>query len=49
VMVVAKMRGFDHQKDLRLYDIGPQGIQMGEPLTDHEGVLVGTPHPRRAE
>jgi len=43
VMVVAKMRGFDHRKDLRLYDIGPDGIEVGETLADHQGILVGAP------
>jgi circadian clock protein KaiC len=43
VLVVAKMRGLDHSKELRLYDIGPHGIEMGEPLSRHEGILVGAP------
>lgn len=43
VLVVAKMRGFDHKKELRLYDIGPDGIVVGETLTDHQGILVGSP------
>jgi circadian clock protein KaiC len=43
VMVVAKMRGFDHKKELRLYDIGPDGIVIGETLADRQGILVGRP------
>jgi circadian clock protein KaiC len=43
VLMVAKMRGFDHDKALRLYDIGPGGIVIGEPLADHAGILVGRP------
>lgn len=43
VLTVAKMRGFAHSKDLRLYDVGPQGIVMGEPLTRYEGILIGSP------
>jgi circadian clock protein KaiC len=43
VLAVAKMRGFDHQKDLRLYDITADGIAIGEPLADYQGVLVGRP------
>jgi circadian clock protein KaiC len=43
VLVVAKMRGFDHKKELRLYDIGPDGVVMGEPLTDYQGILLGDP------
>jgi hypothetical protein len=37
------MRGFDHRKELRFYDIGPNGIVVGEPLTDCEGILTGNP------
>jgi circadian clock protein KaiC len=43
ILAVAKMRGFDHEKELRLYDIGPNGIVVGEPLTDYEGILTGNP------
>ena len=43
VLVVAKMRGFDHSKELRLYDVGADGIVVGEPLSDYQGVLVGAP------
>ncbi len=43
VLTVAKMRGFDHSKELRLYDIGADGIVMGEPLAHYEGILAGTP------
>ena len=45
VVVVAKMRGFDHSKELRLYDVGPDGIVIGESLANHAGILVGTPRP----
>lgn len=45
VLTVAKMRGFDHSKELRLYDIEADGIVIGEALSDREGILVG--HPRR--
>jgi len=43
VLAVAKMRGFDHDNALRLYDIGPTGIELGAPLADHTGILVGNP------
>jgi circadian clock protein KaiC len=46
VLVVAKMRGFDHSKQLRLYDINDEGIQIGEALADQEGILVGRPRRR---
>ena len=41
VLVVVKMRGFEHSRELRLYEIGPHGIEIGEPLADHQGILVG--------
>jgi circadian clock protein KaiC len=41
VITVVKMRGFDHDNELRLYDVGPHGIEIGEPLTSHAGVLAG--------
>ncbi|HMG57448.1 MAG TPA: ATPase domain-containing protein [Kofleriaceae bacterium] len=41
VIAVVKMRGYDHQKDLRFYDIGPDGIVIGEPAADYQGLLVG--------
>jgi circadian clock protein KaiC len=43
VIVIVKMRGFGHSKELRLYDIGADGIEIGESLADHTGVLVGAP------
>ncbi len=44
VMVVAKMRGFDHHKQLRLYEIEEQGLVVGAPLSDYAGIMVGEPH-----
>lgn len=44
-MVVAKMRGFDHDKRMVLYEIGPEGIEMGRALTGYRGLLVGAPRP----
>ncbi|MDQ3340303.1 MAG: protein kinase [Myxococcota bacterium] len=41
VLFVAKMRGFEHSHDLRLYEIGPEGIVLGEPLHDYVGILSG--------
>jgi circadian clock protein KaiC len=43
LLCVIKMRGFDHRKEMRLFDIGPSGIVIGEPLTDYEGILTGAP------
>lgn len=44
LMFVAKMRGFDHSKDLRLYEITQAGITMGETLAAYEGMLTGAAH-----
>jgi circadian clock protein KaiC len=41
LMFVAKMRGSAHSKDLRLYDIGPEGIVLGERLNEYEALLSG--------
>ncbi|HET7500337.1 MAG TPA: ATPase domain-containing protein [Kofleriaceae bacterium] len=46
LLCVVKLRGFDHAKQLKLYDIGPAGIVMGEPLDTYQGLLTGAP--RRA-
>ncbi|MBL0215845.1 MAG: AAA family ATPase [Myxococcales bacterium] len=43
VACVVKMRGVDHQKELRLYEIGAEGIAMGEVLTSYAGILTGAP------
>jgi circadian clock protein KaiC len=43
VITVAKMRGFDHSKELRLYDVGVDGLVIGESLAGKTGILVGTP------
>lgn len=45
VIAVAKMRGLEHSKELRRYDIGPDGIVIAEALTGHAGILVGVPRP----
>jgi circadian clock protein KaiC len=45
VMAIAKMRGFEHGRELVRYDIGPDGIVLGEALTEYEGILVGRPRP----
>jgi circadian clock protein KaiC len=43
VMAVVKMRGSAHSKELRLYEITDEGIVIGEPVRDHEGLLGGSP------
>jgi circadian clock protein KaiC len=43
IMAVVKVRDSMHSNDLRLYTIDGQGIHVGEPLPDHEGLLGGRP------
>jgi circadian clock protein KaiC len=43
VMAVVKMRGSAHSKELRLYEITDDGVVIGEPVRDHEGLLCGSP------
>jgi circadian clock protein KaiC len=41
LITVAKMRGLGHSNALRLYEIGPDGITIGNALSDHEGLITG--------
>ena len=43
VMAVVKVRGSDHSRDLRAFEITEQGIVMGETLGAYEGLLTGSP------
>jgi circadian clock protein KaiC len=43
VIAVVKVRGSTHSKELRLYEITDEGILIGEPVRDHEGLLGGSP------
>jgi circadian clock protein KaiC len=45
LMTVVKLRGSAHSKDLRLYEIGDDGITVGASLEEYEGVLLGVPRP----
>ena len=42
-LVVWKMRGSDHDKRLRQYEITSHGIEVSSPFTDYEGLLTGSP------
>ena len=52
-MVVIKMRGGNHSKDIREYVITDQGVVVIRPRrTDYEGLITGIPHrsgPRAAQ
>jgi circadian clock protein KaiC len=53
VMVVVKMRGGNHSKDIREYIITNKGVVVIHPRrTDYEGLTTGIPHqtgPRKAQ
>jgi len=38
-----KFRGSAHSKDLRLFEIGADGITIAERVGDYEGLLTGSP------
>jgi circadian clock protein KaiC len=42
-MVIVKLRGSQHSKELRLYEITNQGLIIGTGLTGYEGLMTGTP------
>ena len=48
VIAVAKVRGSAHSDELREYTITADGLQIGEMLTEHEGLLGGRPTRKRA-
>jgi circadian clock protein KaiC len=48
VLAVVKMRGSDHDKSLRAYELTEHGLVVGEALTDYSGIITGVAH-RRSE
>lgn len=42
-LVILKMRGSDHDKHLREFEIRSQGIKVSSPFSEYEGVLTGSP------
>jgi len=42
-LVVWKMRGSDHDKRLRQYEITSHGIEVSAPFANYEGLLTGSP------
>jgi circadian clock protein KaiC len=52
-MVVVKMRGGNHSKDIREYVISDKGVMVLHPRrTDYEGLITGIPTrtgPRKAQ
>ena len=44
IMVVIKMRGGNHAKDIREYEITDKGVVvLGKRLTDYQGLISGVP------
>jgi len=44
ILVVIKMRGGNHAKDVREYEITSKGVViLGNRLTDYQGLITGIP------
>jgi circadian clock protein KaiC len=43
VLSVVKVRGSNHSKDIRLFDITDDGITIGDKLTNYAGITTGSP------
>lgn len=43
MMSIVKLRGSQHSKELRLYEVTTEGIVIGSGLTGYEGLMSGTP------
>jgi len=46
VLVVVKMRGGDHSKDICEYEITSEGVVIGARLADYQGLVSGVPQRR---
>ncbi len=44
IMLIVKMRGGNHSKDIREYEITSQGLVVRERLTEYHGLITGIPH-----
>lgn len=43
---VLKMRGVDHDKNIRRFTVTDRGVEIGPLFEGHEGIMGGTPQPR---
>jgi circadian clock protein KaiC len=43
VMAVIKMRGSDHSHEFRTYEVTANGVVVGPPLTQYDGIITGVP------
>jgi circadian clock protein KaiC len=48
-LLVLKLRGSDHAKDIRQYQITPRGIQVRTKFEGQEGIMSGSPHRSMSE
>ena len=48
MLTVVKMRGSEHAKELRAYDVTQHGVVLGEVLSDYTGIITGVAHRRGA-
>jgi len=48
-LLVLKLRGSNHDKDIRRFEIGPQGIKVQAKFEGREGIMSGSPHRTMAE
>ena len=46
VMAVIKMRGSKHSHELRMYELTPKGVVVGEPLLEYDEIITGHPYVR---
>jgi circadian clock protein KaiC len=42
-MLVLKLRGSDHAKDIRQFEITPRGLEVQSRFVGHEGIMSGSP------
>ncbi len=45
VLMVVKMRGGDHSKDICEYELTSDGLRVGARLTGYRGLITGVPEP----
>jgi circadian clock protein KaiC len=48
VLAIHKMRGSEHSRDIRTYEITEKGAAIGDPLSNYHGITSGIPELRPA-
>jgi circadian clock protein KaiC len=46
ILMIVKMRGSGHSKDIREYEVTPEGLVVGERLRGYQGLITGSPTQR---